>query len=150
MPKPGSGGPALALAGRTLSSGVSRCNTHNRQRRFDFGPVRIRSLMRIPRDAGGEFAQRGGGAALFGSFHRLSALARTSGQTIGGRPRKVRLKSHSLPSFSDVSPRPPLYAGATFLQKKTPPSPAEFSLCAEHDRQLGGGSPLPSLMTAKG
>ena len=23
-------------------------------------------------------------------------------------------------------------------------------LCAEHDRQLGGGSPLPSLMVAKG
>jgi len=25
-----------------------------------------------------------------------------------------------------------------------------FFLCAEHDRQLGGGSPLPSLMVAKG
>jgi hypothetical protein len=25
-----------------------------------------------------------------------------------------------------------------------------FLLCAEHDRQLGGGSPLPSLMVAKG
>jgi hypothetical protein len=25
-----------------------------------------------------------------------------------------------------------------------------FSLCAEHDRQLGGVSPLPSLMVAKG
>jgi hypothetical protein len=24
-----------------------------------------------------------------------------------------------------------------------------FSLCAEHDRQLGGGSPLSSLMVAK-
>jgi hypothetical protein len=25
-----------------------------------------------------------------------------------------------------------------------------YSLCTEHDRQLGGGSPLPSLMAAKG
>jgi hypothetical protein len=32
-----------------------------------------------------------------------------------------------------------------------PASPgAGFFLCAEHDRQLGGGSPLPSLMVAKG
>jgi hypothetical protein len=26
---------------------------------------------------------------------------------------------------------------------------AAFSLCAEYERQLGGGSPLSSLMTAK-
>jgi hypothetical protein len=25
-----------------------------------------------------------------------------------------------------------------------------FFMCAEHVRQLGGGSPLPSLMAAKG
>jgi hypothetical protein len=27
---------------------------------------------------------------------------------------------------------------------------AALLLCAEHERQLGGGSPLSSLMTAKG
>jgi len=27
---------------------------------------------------------------------------------------------------------------------------AAFAWCAEHVRKLGGGSPLPSLMTAKG
>ena len=30
--------------------------------------------------------------------------------------------------------------------REAPPYP----YCAEHDRELGGGSPLPSLMTAKG
>jgi hypothetical protein len=32
----------------------------------------------------------------------------------------------------------------------SPGLPSGFILCAEHDRQLGGGSLLPSLMVAKG
>jgi hypothetical protein len=33
---------------------------------------------------------------------------------------------------------------------ETPPAFGGVFLCAEHDRQLGGGSPLPSLMAVKG
>src|SRR5262249_61682831 len=37
-----------------------------------------------------------------------------------------------------------------FPMISSPPAQCRgFSLCAEHDRQLGGGSPLSSLMTAK-
>ena len=38
----------------------------------------------------------------------------------------------------------------TAIQKRKDRREAVFLLCAEHDRQLGVGSPLPSLMTAKG
>ena len=49
-------------------------------------------------------------------------------------------------------PPPPLSAGEEYAVKADPNlfgSPAK-RVCAEHDRQLGGESPLPSLMVAKG
>jgi hypothetical protein len=45
-------------------------------------------------------------------------------------------------------PRNQLYLLSNFSHIGRPPR-AAFVLCAEHERQLGGGSPLSSLMVAK-
>jgi hypothetical protein len=37
----------------------------------------------------------------------------------------------------------------TRIPPRLSPASAGLFLCAEHDRQLGGGSPLSSLMVAK-
>jgi hypothetical protein len=63
---------------------------------------------------------------FFPSFaqHFVNELVAKSGQTVRGK------------SKSRMNSSPPVHAGG-------------FVLCAEHDRRLGGESPLSSLMAAK-
>jgi hypothetical protein len=44
----------------------------------------------------------------------------------------------------------PLVIDAELLRQQPGTKVPGFLLCAEYERQLGGGSPLPSLMAAKG
>jgi hypothetical protein len=65
---------------------------------------------------------------FFGSFHRR--LSPTSEQTIGGRPPKVRLKSHSLQSILDVSPEAASPRRRHLPPRENPPFPAGFVVLA--------------------